>query len=193
MTWKKNIVAFGAISIALLMVLSGTAVSQTHGAVVTKKLKQVEQVKPLETGSLSRRISDQKSYNKLISKVNELMDSETFKKYTTKIRAALKQKYGESFVKKIENKIKSALDKILDVLDIPSWLEDLIYEICISGGIMIGNIIGLLFGIFIGIFDMIPCDLVAMVGFGVFVGTAFGGALGLSTAIWIVNFLNTIF
>jgi len=95
--WKKSSLIFGAISIALLMILSATAVSQTHGAIAIKKLSQVQRINSIKKKILESKIVNQKPFTKLFSKIKQLLNNGTFKKQIYKVRMLLRDKYGENF------------------------------------------------------------------------------------------------
>ena len=108
--WKKSSLIFGAISIALLMILSATAVSQTHGAIAIKKLSQVQRINSIKKKILESKIVNQKPFTKLFSKIKQLLNNGTFKKQIYKVRMLLRDKYGENLLEKIN--IKLSRDRI---------------------------------------------------------------------------------
>ena len=120
-SWKKSSLIFGAISIALLMIFSATAVSQTHGAIAIKKLSQAQWINSTKKKILESKIVNQKPFTKLFSKIKQFLNNETFKKQISKIRMLLREKYGENLLEKIN--IKSLKEKIRISLSI-SKLKD---------------------------------------------------------------------
>ena len=96
MMWKKNIVVFGAVTIALLLVSSATAVPQVHSTPVMKTIKKVEQTKTMIDTSI---------YD-LISQVQNLLKNKKIKAIFSQYQSLLKQKFSKEFIEALREKIK---------------------------------------------------------------------------------------
>jgi len=206
-SWKKSSLIFGAVSIALLMILSATAVSQTHGAIAIKKLSQVQRINSIKKKILESKIANQKPFTKLFSKIKQLLNNETFKKQISKIRVLLQQKYGENFLKNIN--IESLKEKIEKSLP-PSKLREIKEKLSSLTNALQDKpeptlIVDGILGILLIVLSIIPwlgaagCYLIYSVCFGLLIGLMYGSVIPfpppplLGLILWVIAILLIFF
>ena len=119
--FRKYTLVVGVFAIVMLLLSTTTAVPHIKGTIVSKKIKQAENTKLI----LANKVFDKNNLDKILSKIRDTIDLEKLSKQAEKIKKILEQKYGKEFV----NRLDTAIDKILATLDIPPWLESLIYII----------------------------------------------------------------
>ena len=118
MMFRKYTLVVGVFAVVMLLLSTATAVPHIKGTIVSKKIKQAENTKLM----LANNVFDKNNLDKILSKIKDTIDLEKLSKQAEKIKKTLEQKYGKEFV----NKLDTTINKILDTLDIPEWLEKVV-------------------------------------------------------------------
>ncbi|RLF62513.1 MAG: hypothetical protein DRN16_01300 [Thermoplasmata archaeon] len=99
---RKNVIAIGAVVIALLLISSATAVTQVHSRSVIKTINKIEQIKNKIYSYISS----------AVAKFNKLLKDEKFGKQVLMIRSILKEKLSKVIdIDTLKNKINELLSK----------------------------------------------------------------------------------
>lgn len=110
-SWKKTILIFGAVCIALLMISSATAVPQVNGKIVVKTINKVEKIKKslfeekqlLREGGREEKFLSDLNLDRLLSKIENHLNSDRISDFILKHLSPSEKDFVNDILKRLKH------------------------------------------------------------------------------------------